>query len=180
MLEKNALGRDLAQYLAVGGARDADSDGARSAVAGQADDPHVVAEVLAAELRADTEPLRHLVHLRFELEVAEGLAMLVAARGQGVEVVLQVVHALRDHTVRSHRCVDLDRLLCVGLFFAWRALWRCCLADAFFQGATELVESARLHDRSDRRHCDFRQTSSLFGHRIELRRPLPAYLYGRK
>jgi hypothetical protein len=45
----------LPQDLAVGGAGDADADGAGRAVARQADDAHVVAEVLAAELGADAD-----------------------------------------------------------------------------------------------------------------------------
>ena len=49
-------------------------DRARRAVARQADHAHVVAEVLAAELRADAGLLRELEHLRLELEVAEAAA----------------------------------------------------------------------------------------------------------
>ena len=45
--------------------------GQRGAVPGQPDDPHVVAEVLAAELRADAEALGQLEDLLLELEVAE-------------------------------------------------------------------------------------------------------------
>ena len=40
----------------------------------QADDPHVVAEVLAAELGADAEALGEGEHVRLELEVAEAVA----------------------------------------------------------------------------------------------------------
>ena len=47
--------------------------GQRGAVAGQADDAHVVAEVLAAELRADAELLGQLEHLLLQLEVAEAV-----------------------------------------------------------------------------------------------------------
>ena len=61
--------------------------GQRGAVAGQADDPHVVAEVLAAELGADAELLGQREDLAaLELEVAERRAQLVAAGRQAVEV----------------------------------------------------------------------------------------------
>ena len=49
-------------------------------------DPHVVAEVLAAELGADAEILGELADLRFEREVAEGAPVRRAGRRQGVEV----------------------------------------------------------------------------------------------
>jgi hypothetical protein len=70
-------------------------------VAGQADDPHVVAEVLAAELRADLRPARQLEDLRLELVVPEALAELVAGLREGVEV------AGRRQLGRLHR--DLGR-----------------------------------------------------------------------
>ena len=49
------FGGDLGEDLAVGAARHADADGQARAVAGQADHPHIMAEILAAELRADAE-----------------------------------------------------------------------------------------------------------------------------
>ena len=55
-------------------------------MARQADDPDVEGEVLAAELRADPGLARRLEQLLLELDVAEGLALLVARRGQPVEV----------------------------------------------------------------------------------------------
>ena len=55
LLEEHAVGGDLAERLAVGRARHRERDRARRAVARQADHAHVVAEVLAAELRADAE-----------------------------------------------------------------------------------------------------------------------------
>ena len=55
LLEEHALGGDLAERLAVGRARHRERDRARRAVTRQADHAHVVAEVLAAELRADAE-----------------------------------------------------------------------------------------------------------------------------
>ncbi len=48
-------GGDLRQRLPVGRAGDRDRDRAGRAVPGQPDHPHVVAEVLAAELRADAD-----------------------------------------------------------------------------------------------------------------------------
>ncbi len=55
LLEEDAVGGDLALGLAVGRARDGDRDRQARAVSGEPDDPHVVTEVLAAELRADAE-----------------------------------------------------------------------------------------------------------------------------
>ena len=47
--------------------------GQLGAVAGKADDAHVVAEVLAAELGADAGGLRQLQHLGLEVDVAEAV-----------------------------------------------------------------------------------------------------------
>lgn len=55
-------------------------------MARHADHTHVVAEVLAAELRADAHLARHLQNRLLHLQVAEGAAELVAARVQVVEV----------------------------------------------------------------------------------------------
>ena len=74
LLEEHALGRDLAEGLAVGRARHRHRHRAGRAVAGQADDPHVVAEVLAAELGADAEALGEGEDVLLELEVAEAVA----------------------------------------------------------------------------------------------------------
>ena len=85
---------DLAQGLAVGRARHRDADRARGAVAGQPDDPHVVAEVLAAELGADAELLGLGEDLGLELDVAEAVAGGVpgsaACRGSGSRASLAV------------------------------------------------------------------------------------------
>ena len=86
LLDEDALGRDLAEGLAVGRARDRDGDGQTRAVAGEADDAHVVAEVLAAELGADAEAAGQLEHLLLELGVAEAVGGDRARLGQGVEV----------------------------------------------------------------------------------------------
>ena len=71
LLEEDAVAGDLAERLAVGAAADRHPDRAARAVARQADDAHVVAEVLAAELRADAGLLREREHLLLELDVAE-------------------------------------------------------------------------------------------------------------
>mmetsp|Transcript_13789 Transcript_13789/g.40850 ORF Transcript_13789/g.40850 Transcript_13789/m.40850 type:complete len:298 (+) Transcript_13789:36-929(+) len=63
LLEEHAVLRDLSLALPVRRAADADADGARGAVARQAHDAHVVAEVLAAELRADAQLPRELQDL---------------------------------------------------------------------------------------------------------------------
>ena len=78
---------DLAERLAVGRARHGDRDRARRAVARQADDAHVVAEVLAAELRADAGLLRELEHLlpRARRRGSRGRARCPSV-GQRVEV----------------------------------------------------------------------------------------------
>ena len=55
-------------------------------MARQADHPHVVGEVLAAELGADADLVAELLDLLLELRVAEGAAERVARGGQVVEV----------------------------------------------------------------------------------------------
>ncbi len=82
LLEKDSLGRDLAEGLAVGRARHRERDGARRAVPGQPDDAHVVTEVLSPELCPDAERLCEREHLPFELTVPKAAAELVAGRGK--------------------------------------------------------------------------------------------------
>ena len=53
-------------------------DRQRRAVPRQPDHAHVVAEIFAAELRADAERLRHLQHFLLHREIAEGVAVLAA------------------------------------------------------------------------------------------------------
>ena len=55
-------------------------------MAGQADHPHVVAEVLAAELGADAQFLTHLQDGGFELQIAIGVARFGALGRQAVEI----------------------------------------------------------------------------------------------
>ena len=87
LFEEDAVSRDLAERLAIGRTRHRDADRARRAMAREADDTHVVAEVLAAELRADAELRGELEDLRLELVIAEATAELVAGGRQRVEVV---------------------------------------------------------------------------------------------
>ncbi len=56
-------------------------------MAGQADHPNIVAEILAAELGADAEVLGQFVDFVFQLNIAKGLAVLVALGRQVVEIV---------------------------------------------------------------------------------------------
>ena len=48
----------------------------------EADDAHVMAEVLAAELRANAEPLGHLPDLGFHLQIAVGVTISIAVYRQ--------------------------------------------------------------------------------------------------
>ncbi len=75
LFEEHAILGDLAERLAVGRAGDAEADRQRSAVAGQANHPHVMAEIFAAELRADAKLLGQRENLGFEFEIAEGLRL---------------------------------------------------------------------------------------------------------
>lgn len=52
----------------------------------QADDAHVECKVFAAKLGADAALAGGLKHLRFEFDIAEGAAMLVAGGGQAVVI----------------------------------------------------------------------------------------------
>ena len=54
-------------------------------MARQADHPHIMAEIFAAELRADANITRQFQHLLFHLDIAEGVAGLVAAGRQGIQ-----------------------------------------------------------------------------------------------
>ncbi len=87
LLEEHAVRGDLAEGLAVGGAGHRHRDRARRAVAREAHDAHVVAEVLAAELGADAEALGEGEDVLLELEVAEAVAAGRSGGGQRVEVV---------------------------------------------------------------------------------------------
>ena len=86
LLEEDTVGGDLAERLPVGRTRHRQRDRARRAVAREADDTHVVTEVLAAELRADTELLREGEDLLLELDVPKAAAEVVAVAWERVEV----------------------------------------------------------------------------------------------
>ena len=102
LLEEDAVLGDLAHGLAVGRAAHTDADRHRGAVAGDADDAHVVAEILAAELGADAHLARELQHLLFHLAVADGHALVVAFARQVVEVARRgELHRLEVHLGRG-------------------------------------------------------------------------------
>src|SRR5262249_15775657 len=86
LFEEDAVPGDLADGLAVRRARYAKADRQRRAVARQTDHPHVVAEILAAELRADAERLRHPQYLLLHIKIAQGVAVLPTDRRQVVVV----------------------------------------------------------------------------------------------
>ncbi len=102
LLEEDAVLGDLAHGLAVGRAAHAHADRHRGAVAGDADHAHVVAEILAAELRADAHLARELQHLLLHLAVADGHALVVALARQVVEVARRgELHRLEVHLGRG-------------------------------------------------------------------------------
>ena len=86
LLQEHALRGDLRLDLPVGAAGDADGDRQRGAMPRQPHDAHVMAEILAAELRADAEVLGQLVDLGLQRGVADGVAGPVAGGRQPVEV----------------------------------------------------------------------------------------------
>ena len=62
LLDEHTFSRDLAKCLAISRAGDGDRDRQRGTVAGEPDHPHVMAEVLAAELGADPEVAGQFQH----------------------------------------------------------------------------------------------------------------------
>ena len=82
----DAVAGDLALDLAVGGAGNADAHRTGGAMAGQADDPQVVAEIFAAELGADAHTTGHFQNRGFHFQVPEGMTVLAAGRRQMVEI----------------------------------------------------------------------------------------------
>ena len=108
LLEPDAVLVDLREDVAVGRARDAEADRAGRAVPRQTDDPDVVREVLAAELRSEAELLRPLEELLLQLRIAERAAGLVARRRQRVVVAGRgELHGLQARLRR--RAADDDR-----------------------------------------------------------------------
>ena len=86
LFEEDAVLGDFGFDVSVGGAGDADADGAGGGVAGHADDADVVGEILAAELCADAGFGAEVVDFFFPVEVAEGAAAGAAGGGKGVVV----------------------------------------------------------------------------------------------
>ena len=86
LLQEDAVARDPCERLPVRRAGNAEADRTRGAVTQQPDDADVVREVLAAELRADSDPPRELEDLRLHVMVAERAAVLVAARREPIQV----------------------------------------------------------------------------------------------
>ena len=107
LFEEDALGRDLGLDVAVGRAAHADGHGARSRMARSADHPHVVHEILAAELGADAALAADFQHLLLPFQVAEAASALVARGGQLVEVAgRSLLHRRKAHLGR--RAADAD------------------------------------------------------------------------
>ena len=107
LFEKHSVARDLAERLTVGAARHRHGHGATRAVTRQTNHPHVVAEVLAAELGADARLLGELQDFGFEVEVAEAMAGLAAVCRQRIEV--SSARQLRDfYRVLGRRSADHD------------------------------------------------------------------------
>mmetsp|Transcript_102064 Transcript_102064/g.293902 ORF Transcript_102064/g.293902 Transcript_102064/m.293902 type:complete len:372 (+) Transcript_102064:278-1393(+) len=86
LLDEHALRCDLREDLPVGAARNTETDWARSAVAGQANNPGVMGEIFAAELRPHLQVLAAFQHLRLPIQVPEGAAKFIASGGQVIVV----------------------------------------------------------------------------------------------
>src|SRR6202040_951837 len=86
LLEIDAVLGDLAEHLTVGRTGNAEPNGERGAMARHPDHADVGAKILAAELRADAETLRHLQYLLLHLKIAEGIAVRRAVGRQRVEI----------------------------------------------------------------------------------------------
>lgn len=87
LFEEDALFGDFCLDVAVGRTAHADPHGARSRMARQADHPHVMYQVFAAELRSDARFLADFPNLFLPFEVAERTAPFVAAGGQMIVIV---------------------------------------------------------------------------------------------
>ena len=137
LLEEDALGGDLAERLPVGRAGHRDRDRAGGAVPGQPDHADVVAEVLAAELRADPEGLGELEDLLLELEVAEAVRGHRARGRQVVEVVRRGVLRGLERELRRRAADDDGQVV-------RRAGGRAERADLLVE---ELQHPRRVEDR---------------------------------
>ena len=85
-LEPDAVFVDLCLDVAVSRAGNAHPDRAGGAMARQTNHAHIVGEVLAAELGADSEFLGCFDELLLQFHVAEGLTVLVPFGGEIVIV----------------------------------------------------------------------------------------------
>ena len=86
LLEEDALAGDLSQRLPVRRAGDPEADRQRGAMPGKPDHAHVVAEIFAAELRADAELLRELMNFLLEREIAKRMSVGPSRSGERVEI----------------------------------------------------------------------------------------------
>ena len=55
-------------------------------MAGHTDDPHIMAEILAAELGADAELLRNFQQFGFKLNVPDRMAILISRQWEMVQI----------------------------------------------------------------------------------------------
>ena len=86
LFEEDSFGGNFGSDVTVGGAGDAEADGAASGVAGQANDAYVVAEIFASKLSSNTGGSTHFEDAFFPFEIAVGAAGGVALGGEVVEV----------------------------------------------------------------------------------------------
>ena len=86
LLEEDALAGDLSQRLPVRRAGDPEADRQRGAMPGKPDHAHVVAEIFAAELRADAELLRELMNFLLEREIAKRMSVGPSRSRERVEI----------------------------------------------------------------------------------------------
>ena len=78
LFEEDPVFGDFAEDLPVGRAGNAQTDGAGRAMPGEADDPHVVGEIFAAELGADSGFGTEFQYLLFEVEVPKRPPQIVS------------------------------------------------------------------------------------------------------
>ena len=134
LLKENALAGDLAQRLPVRRAGDSEADRQRGAMPGKPDHAHVVAEIFAAELRADAELLRELVDLLLQREIAKRMSVGPSRSGERVEIVRRGEFHRLQRQLRA-RAADDDRQVigragrrAEGRIFSFRnAIRRSCV-----------------------------------------------------
>ncbi len=86
LFDEQAVSGDFGLDVAVSRAGNGHAERAGCAVAGQADDADVVGKVFTAELGTDAEVLGCLLQFLFQLDITEGLAVIIADRWQIVEL----------------------------------------------------------------------------------------------